>query len=637
MDRIVLVGAGKTSGSLVERLARIAPLTVIDTSPAALDAVSTRDLQAAEGGHPVVKRAADGTSRLVLSDLRGDPRSSVALVVAPGDDRAALESCRLGAELAFKPLVAIVNDSEIARGCESHGARALVRAELVGQLVEQTLLQGGVGVSSAVGFGRGELLEFQVLPSSRAIGIPLSKLPTVGWRIAAIYRGKELVLPTGATRIAPDDRVLVIGDPRQLPHVAELLRVGIPTFPLLHGPNVVAYMPVGREGGVEMEAEVLTGKTRAVALVRAYPGAAAARNALETPGPDGAPVRKRVEDVALEGDDLARHVELLRARQPGVVVTHPRARTPVDVLLGRGGREALLCNAIDAPVLFPRGSPHYQRILLCVTDGAIDLGVAEVALDLARMFAVPLVVLRVKLPSYLQEAQAATDVLLETIGERARLYGVAAETRVLEGNPISVWVAASTSGDSVGRRARSHGARQLLQPRPRAAPGSTVEGLGAGPDGGAVVSGSEDLRAIFVLVLLSVVGPVLAVRVRMPAAVVLVLVGVVFGPAVLTWVTDTPTVGLLSELGFLVLMFVAGMEIDFETLRSVGPRGVAGPALAVLAFGGIGAAFAAYLHLLTVALLVVTASSVGMPLAVLHETGRLQSPGVSRGWPQSAA
>ena len=137
---------------------------------------------------------------------------------------------------------------------------------------------------------------------------------------------------------------------------------------------------------------------------------------------------------------------------------------------------------------------------------------------------------------------------------------------------------------------------------------------------------AEQLRAIFVLVLLSVVGPVLAVRARMPAAVVLVLVGIAFGPAALGWVRDTPSVALLSDLGFLVLMFVAGMEIDFETIRSGGAREIALPALTVLGFAGVGAAFGIYLHLSVVGLLVVTASSVGMPLAVLHETGQVQRP-----------
>jgi Kef-type K+ transport system membrane component KefB len=140
------------------------------------------------------------------------------------------------------------------------------------------------------------------------------------------------------------------------------------------------------------------------------------------------------------------------------------------------------------------------------------------------------------------------------------------------------------------------------------------------------VNEAGQLRAIFVLVLLSVVGPVLAVRARMPAAVVLVLAGIAFGPAALGWVADTPSVALLSDMGFLVLMFVAGMEVDLETLRSGGAREIALPAITVLGFAGVGAAFGIYLHLSVVALLVVTASSIGMPLAVLHETGQVQRP-----------
>lgn len=438
-DRIVLIGAGRTSGSIVERLARIAPLTILDLSPAAIDLVSTRVLEASDGAHPIVKRIGDGTSRLVLEDVRGDPKSHVALVIAPGDDRAALEASRLGAELDYSPVVTIVNDRAIAQECEKHHARAFVRAEIVGQLVEQTLQQGGLGVTSAGGLGRGDVVEFTVLPSSPAIGVPLSKLRADGWRIAAIYRGNELVLPTGLTTIAVEDRVLVIGDPRQLPHVAESLRVGLPTFPLLHGPNIVVYLPNGRDGDVEAEAEILLKRTRAAQLIRAYPGATRVRVPI-----DG---RKHVEDMALEGADVHAQIKTLRSRMPGVIVAKTTPRAFADVVLGRGGRDAVLCNEANVPVLFPRGSSRHERVVLCVTDGDSDLAAAEVALDLARMYESPLVILRVKLPAYLQPVDAATGALVDTIVQRARLHGVQPEVSVLEGNPIAEWAKASEPAD----------------------------------------------------------------------------------------------------------------------------------------------------------------------------------------------
>ncbi len=441
IDRILLVGAGRTSGQIVDRLARIAPLTLIDIAPAALDAVSMRALPGGDGSdHPVLRRVADGTSRLVLSDLRGDPKRVVGIVIAPGDDRAALESCRLAAELEYGPIIVIVNDRAVAEECERLGARALVRAEIVGQLVEQSLQQGGLGFSSAVGFGRGEVLEFRVLPSSPAIGVPLTKLRADGWRVAAIYRGDALVLPTGSTTIAADDRVLVVGDAKQLPHVAESLRVGLPTFPLLHGPNVVVYLPAGPDPSIEKEAAVLAMRTRASRLIHAVRGGSDAKRILETPRPDGTTARKHFEVVGLDGQSLSEHVAALRAKSPGVVVAQAQRRGLVDVLLGRGGGDAVLCGELGVPVLFPRGSPHYARVVLCLADGESDLGVAEIALDLARMFAIPLRVQHVRLPGYLASPDAATDRHVETIAQRARLHGIEPDVRHAEGNPIADWL-----------------------------------------------------------------------------------------------------------------------------------------------------------------------------------------------------
>lgn len=445
LDRVVLVGAGKTSGSLVARLARLAPLTVIDTSGAAIEPVAARAAQGTDGAHPVISRVADGTSRLVLSDLRGDPRSVVGIVITPGDDRSALETTRLAVELEFAPVIAIVNDRLTAEACEKHGARVLVRSELVGQLVEQALLQGGLGVSSAIGFGRGELAEFRALPSSPAIGVPLAQLRADDWRVAAIYRGEQLVLPVGTTRIQAEDRVLIVGDPKRLPHVAESLRVGLPTFPLLHGPNVVVYLPRGHDGAVETEAEVLTMRTRSNRMIAVVPHATGARRVVDDPA--RAETRKHIEQADLPGTTLHEHIATLRSRQPGVIVMKTEARTVPDVLFGRGGRDAVLCNEIGVPVLFTRGSAHHERVLLCVTDGDADLGVAEIALDLARMFGVSLVVSRVKLPTYLQPEEEVTQKLLEAIARRARLHGIEPQFRAAEGNPIAEWVGESLPSD----------------------------------------------------------------------------------------------------------------------------------------------------------------------------------------------
>ncbi len=134
------------------------------------------------------------------------------------------------------------------------------------------------------------------------------------------------------------------------------------------------------------------------------------------------------------------------------------------------------------------------------------------------------------------------------------------------------------------------------------------------------------LTALFFLLLVSVLGPVLALRLKLPTAIVLILVGIAAGPGGLGLLEDTPHVALLSELGFLILMFLAGMEIDFESLRTAGLRLISLPTLTVVGFGILAVVIGIQRHLSLLDVLVVSASSVGMPLAVLQETGHTQKP-----------
>lgn len=136
------------------------------------------------------------------------------------------------------------------------------------------------------------------------------------------------------------------------------------------------------------------------------------------------------------------------------------------------------------------------------------------------------------------------------------------------------------------------------------------------------MNGHGDLLSLLVLLAASVVGPVLAVRVRIPTAVVLILLGMALGPLGVSVLHDTPMIAFVSELGFLVLMFMAGMEIDFEAIREAGRPALVVPTLVVLLIFACAAAAGVALGLGGIGILVLSAMSVGMPLAVLKETNR---------------
>lgn len=454
LDRVVFAGAGRTVESILERVLHLAPVLILDTSQAALDelspvavAAATPVAAAASSAipiHAVSKRLADATSRFVLEEARGDTHHAAALVAATGDDRRNLEVCRLARELSFAPVVGIVIDPAQAPAYEALGARAVVRAQILGTVVEQALRYDGLVIASTVGQGRGEIIEFVVLPSSPAIGVPLSQLHASGWRIAAIYRGTDLVIPTGETAIQAEDRVLVIGDPSILSHVAEQLRVGMPQFPLSHGKGIVLYSPQAdrKTDGVAQEAEMLTRRTRAQGLVRLRLHAKAERSVIESSGSETStqsprPHSKTLETLALDGTSFTQHVAQFRQLRPGLVVTEKRRRGLVNRLLGRAGFAATLCNTLPCPVLFASGRTDYTRVVLPLLPGITDLTLADAAIDLARMFELPLCTVRVLLPEFLEARDKNSDLVASEIARRSRLYRLRSEEITLEGNPVS--------------------------------------------------------------------------------------------------------------------------------------------------------------------------------------------------------
>ena len=139
-------------------------------------------------------------------------------------------------------------------------------------------------------------------------------------------------------------------------------------------------------------------------------------------------------------------------------------------------------------------------------------------------------------------------------------------------------------------------------------------------------AGHAELVSLLVLLAGSLAMPILSGRLRLPSAVLLIGYGVAIGPHALDLLPSRALLGFLAEVGFIVLMFLAGLEIDFNSIRAKGARPLA-MLLAVCAapFGRASAA-AAGLGQPPVVGLALGATSVGLPLAVLREGGRLRTP-----------
>lgn len=85
-------------------------------------------------------------------------------------------------------------------------------------------------------------------------------------------------------------------------------------------------------------------------------------------------------------------------------------------------------------------------------------------------------------------------------------------------------------------------------------------------------------------------------------------------------------ISTLSEFGFLLLLFLAGLEIDFEALRRQGIGSLLTAALAALGIQAGALGVALLLHLPIIYALLIGALSVTLLMAILHEVELLREP-----------
>jgi len=137
---------------------------------------------------------------------------------------------------------------------------------------------------------------------------------------------------------------------------------------------------------------------------------------------------------------------------------------------------------------------------------------------------------------------------------------------------------------------------------------------------------THELLAFLVLLVGSLFMPILSGRLRVPSAILLILFGFVVGPHAAGLVHDDAIVGFLSEIGFIVLMFMAGLEIDFGEIGRKGPKPLVLMAIICGAIFGLAFLVAHLMGLQPIFGLALGATSVGLPLAILNETRLLRTP-----------
>ena len=140
-----------------------------------------------------------------------------------------------------------------------------------------------------------------------------------------------------------------------------------------------------------------------------------------------------------------------------------------------------------------------------------------------------------------------------------------------------------------------------------------------------------DIHVALLLLLLATgaaVVPLISPRLGIPEAVGAIGYGVLVSALHLVPHGAAPheTLHLLAELGFILLMFGAGLEIDFDAVEHAGAGGLVRASLVAAGVLGVSLLLATLFELGAFYVVVLSATSIGLGVAVLRETGLMNAP-----------
>ncbi|MDK2846868.1 MAG: trk/ktr system potassium uptake protein [Desulfuromonadales bacterium] len=439
--RYIIIGAGNIGRRLIRLLSPDRELVLIDQDQAALDAV----LEIRSNGITTV--AGDATSRLVL-ERAGLKKTDTVLITAT------LE--KINIEVARVVKEYFETRQVFAVGITRAGIAAM---EQLGVEVENIFNVSATGLRNrlehktktvhGIGLGKNEILEVEVHPNSRLANKTIARIRPRRWRIGLIYRDEALVIPRDDTVLKPEDKLIILGDPRVLKTVSEMLTFRFVEFPLEFGDRTLALF-FGDEPE-EYFAELAY-------ILETFPLAQASLVLCPTRHSDQERIRKLLAAQGLDRFELRKIplAELLAdpALAPGptgkvgllvLSRTHLRhgAKSPA---LGWRRKKLLmrLSQVFRAPLLVSGGSYPYQRMALpCLTDTQLQASM-QTALEIASPLNFNLEALVSKPSEYIaaDSELKGYEGVCKTIDRLRHIYRIEIRETQVEGNPITALTAA---------------------------------------------------------------------------------------------------------------------------------------------------------------------------------------------------
>lgn len=152
------------------------------------------------------------------------------------DKDVVMEICRITREIYCLdiPLIILWYKDEHREDFEKFNAKVINPLEISVEAV-MGLIDKNYSKPTNIGLGGGEIVEVSILRRSHIVERKMRFLNPNRWKVAAAYRGGKLIIPDGEFKLEIGDRAVLIGEPKVIENIVNILMKGTPEFPLQYG------------------------------------------------------------------------------------------------------------------------------------------------------------------------------------------------------------------------------------------------------------------------------------------------------------------------------------------------------------------------------------------------------------------
>lgn len=228
---IIIFGAGYFGKELIKVLYENWNLIVVD--------IKEEKLKPLKFVYPEIEFIV-GDASSILTWKKINFKDTFHIILTIKDTEVSLEACRIlneVFELEISTTIFLYNEEKEEKFKDCKNINIIKPASLVVNTVI-SLIEKNIKYATNIGLGNKEIVEVNILSRSHIVDRPLRYLKPSRWRVGAIYRNNTLILPSGKERIKVGDKVILMGEPKVLDNLVNILLKGIPQFPLQFGNHI---------------------------------------------------------------------------------------------------------------------------------------------------------------------------------------------------------------------------------------------------------------------------------------------------------------------------------------------------------------------------------------------------------------